>query len=106
MRHGSVIYKGGRLISCGINRNKYHEEYGISYNVPPPSVHAEEKAINIALSNGADLKGAIIYVARTSKRGYPAISKPCPKCEKLIREHNIKKVVYTEDHSNITGYTI
>lgn len=106
MRHGSVIYKGGRLISCGINRNKYNEDYGIAYKVPPPSVHAEEKAINIALSNGNDLKGAIIYVARTSKQGHSAISKPCPKCDKLIRQNGIKKVIYTENDMEVSGYTI
>ena len=44
---------------------------------------------------GDDLSGMVLYVARSYKNGEPAYSAPCSKCQKLIVEAGIKKVIYT-----------
>jgi tRNA(Arg) A34 adenosine deaminase TadA len=57
--------------------------------VPAPSCHAEARAIR-----KADV-GATLFVARVTRDGEWAISKPCKHCQALIRNRGIKKVYYT-----------
>ena len=90
-RHGCVIVRSGRVLSVGVNR---YINLGLSSRdvVYPCSVHAEVAAIQ-ALHGEA--KGATLYVARLSRAGLPAMSKPCPACQKAIIESEIREVVYT-----------
>ena len=95
-RHGALIYKSNSLISSGINSSRVHNAYLKGYNEKPATFHAEERAIrNAQALVGGDLSGMVIYVARSFKNGEPAFSAPCSKCQKLIVEAGIKKVVYT-----------
>jgi tRNA(Arg) A34 adenosine deaminase TadA len=57
--------------------------------VPTPSAHAESR-----LCRKLDY-GATVYVARITKTGDIALSKPCPRCEGALRAHGVKKVYYT-----------
>ena len=93
-KHGAIIIKGGSVLSVGINRNKNNPTF-VGEATKNWSVHAEAAAIKACA--GADLRNAIIYVARINKAHEPMMSKPCQKCEKLIREAGIRKVVYTID---------
>lgn len=56
---------------------------------PMPEHHAEGR-----LCRKLDC-GAIVYVARVTKDGKWAMSKPCPDCERLLRCYRAKKVYYT-----------
>lgn len=56
------------------------------------SYHAEEMAIMRA----GDPRGATIYVARITKGGLIAMSKPCQKCQELLLENGVCTVVFTE----------
>lgn len=67
-----------------------------NYAEKPATFHAEERAIrNAQALVGDDLSGMVLYVARSYKNGKPAMSKPCNKCDRLIRASGIKKVIYT-----------
>lgn len=96
-KHGAILTKGGSVISVGINRRRTNpalldqEDYRLS------SVHAEVAAIKG--SHGADLKGAVIYVARVNNAGEQMMSKPCEECQKVLRDVGVKKVFYTIDSS-------
>lgn len=73
-----------------------HNAYFKGYKEKPATFHAEERAIrNAQALVGDDLSGMVLYVARSYKNGKPAMSKPCVKCDKLIRDAGIKKVIYT-----------
>jgi tRNA(Arg) A34 adenosine deaminase TadA len=65
----------------------------ISYNAktkePTPSCHAEARALRKADA------GAILYVARVTRDGKWAMSKPCKYCQSYIKNRRIKKVYYT-----------
>lgn len=90
-KHGSVIVKGGRIISFGFNTNKTHTKS----KTKRKTKHAETSAI---LDAGfTDFSGCDLYVYRESQYGTPAISKPCPGCEELIRQSNIRRVFFSID---------
>lgn len=59
------------------------------YKSIEPCYHAEARALRKADS------GSIMYVARVTKDGEWANSKPCKACQTLIRNKNVKKVYYT-----------
>ena len=70
------------------NTRKTHTKLGSGrYN----NLHAEGYAILKAKSNGVNLVGATIYVYRDGGLN----SKPCADCERIIRAHGIKRVIYT-----------
>lgn len=55
-----------------------------------PSAHAEARALRKADS------GCTLYVARVLKKDNSwAMSKPCAKCQTLIKNKNVSKVYYT-----------
>jgi deoxycytidylate deaminase len=92
MKHGSVIVKGGRVISTGMNKDRSHPRIVSSEHIKDHcSVHAEVDAIKKA----KDVSGATIYVARVNRRGEARDSRPCNRCYEAIRKNGIKKIVYT-----------
>lgn len=98
--HGAIIVKGGRVLGTGWNKNRNHPAIVSPEHIKTNcSYHAEEVAIREA---GEDnVRGAIIYVARVSKNGEDRDSKPCPKCEALIRQTGIKRVIFTMESGEI-----
>lgn len=92
MKHGSVIVKGGRVISTGINKERSHPMIVSAEHIKDHcSVHAEVDAIKKA----KNVSGATIYVARVNKRGEHRESRPCKSCYETIKNSKIKKIVYT-----------
>jgi len=85
---GSVIVRGNKVISVGINNIKTHPR---SLH-PFFSLHSEMAAILLAKQ---DLIGCEIYVFRQIKDGTTAIAKPCQYCEQMIKEASIKEIHYT-----------
>jgi dCMP deaminase len=106
-RYGAVIVKDRVIVSTGyngaprgsvncvdINRCKRRE-----LNVPAgeryelcEAVHAEQNAI----INGAPerMKDSSIYIAGFEEDGSPAEGKPCLLCARMIRNAQIREVVY------------
>lgn len=93
--HGAVIVKSGRVVGTGYNKDK-NSPLAVSpeHIKTHCSRHAELEAIRDANWN---VKGAVLYVARVNKQGADRNSKPCGLCEIVIREAQIKKVIYTKE---------
>lgn len=92
-KHGAVVVKGGRVLGTGFNKDRTHPlTMSPEHIKSDSSYHAEEVAIR---ESGKDVRGAIIYVARVNNQGVDRNSKPCPKCQSLIEERGIKRVIYT-----------
>jgi deoxycytidylate deaminase len=94
--HGSVIVKSGRVMAVGVNKARNNPTYVASDTGPGFrgtifSVHSEIDA----LSRVTDARGAILYVARVSKLGQPAFSRPCIECTKSLIKAGIKAIHYT-----------
>ena len=95
-KHGAVIVKGGRVLAVGVNAYTSSLSLTDILEKEGRSIHAEAAAIK---AMGGSAKGATIYVARINRLGEPRMSKPCNACMKLIKEAEIKKVVYTIEHT-------
>lgn len=104
-RHGAVLVKGGSVIAAGVNSYTNDPSmFPVSYlnNAKVPhasrgkllSVHAEIAAIRRA--SPAQLKGAVLYVARVTKDGSVGLSAPCAHCASVLIKAGIKKVIFTE----------
>lgn len=93
-RHGAVVVKSGRVIGTGYNKDRNSPMFVSPEHIKTHcSRHAELEAIRDANWN---VRGAILYVARVNNQGQDRNSKPCGLCEDIIRETEIKKVIYTE----------
>lgn len=98
--HGAVIVKGGRVLSVGWNKNRNHPKVVSPEHIKSDcSYHAEEVAIREA--GEANVKGAVIYVARINRNGHDRDSKPCSKCAALIEKVGIKRVIFTMEAGEI-----
>ena len=105
----AIAIRGNKLISHGFNSLKtdpmplaiarkrkvpsmyeHSKDHYIS-----PHLHAEVAALKKAgLDSGIDT----IIVLRISKAGLFAIAKPCQICQAVLREHGVKKVIYSIDN--------
>lgn len=98
-RHGALVVSGGRTLAVGVN--SYTNRQGTPGVGPEHfSIHAEAAALR-AIPEDIDLRRATLYVARLSKGGNVALSRPCPSCQALMKERGIKKCVYTTSKENI-----
>jgi len=65
----------------------------VSHNItapsPMPTAHAESRVLR-----KADAR-CTLYVARVTRDGLWAMSKPCANCQNLIRSRRVHKVYYT-----------
>lgn len=90
---GAILVKGGSIIQRQANhcRNR---------GVKRDGMHAEERAITKAgIENCKDMT---IVVARRNKLGKVAtMSRPCPRCMRLIQRAQIKKIVYNNWNGEI-----
>jgi cytidine deaminase len=88
-RHGAVLVKDGKIIGSG--RNRYSCSIPIGENTRGrSSVHAEEAAIRHTKNCG----NARMYVVRVASYGL-ANSKPCIRCQNLMKNFKIEKVIYS-----------
>lgn len=100
---GSVIVRGGKIISVGVNKRKTHplqHEYNQyrKYKLRNDFLHSEMCAI---LNAKCNLRGSEIYVARKDNHGNPAICRPCEACMKALKDRGVSGVYYTTSNGYV-----
>lgn len=89
---GAILVKNGNVVGIGWNQNKTHPKAKNYTRL----MHAELDAIITAgCSNGT--LGTDMYVARITKGGKMATSKPCRDCWILLKEAGLKSVTYIDE---------
>jgi deoxycytidylate deaminase len=93
-KHGSILVKGGAIVSTGYNKGNYcafasrfKAHKGIS------TLHAEMASILGVDKSVTD--NAVVYVVRINRHGQMNNSRPCPMCEAAMRFVGIKKCFYS-----------
>jgi deoxycytidylate deaminase len=83
-RHGAILVKNNKVISCGRNRDTFRQNR---------CIHAEEDAIK-----GCTKKqciGATMFVVRIKADLTLGLSKPCKRCKIIIEKAKIERVFYS-----------
>jgi tRNA(Arg) A34 adenosine deaminase TadA len=87
------LYKDNRTFALGAVALRSDDVMVSAYNgnpcLPEPRAHCE-----VRLIRKLDY-GAVVYLARVTKNGQWANSKPCANCERALRRAKVKKVFYT-----------
>lgn len=83
-KHAAFVIKGGSIVSSGYNHGHTHAEY---------------HALNKLWPNKR--KNVIIWSIRLTRTGKVSNAKPCPKCEKYLRENGVKTVFYSTTDGEI-----
>lgn len=91
----TIFDKKGRVVSIGKNsyikthpfQSKLAEKVGLPYK---EYLHAEVLAVIRARGRGHS-----IHIERYGEKGEPRNAKPCPICERAIKEAGLKEISYT-----------
>lgn len=101
-----VIYKGS-LLASGYNSTKtspiakkYNRERGfnVEASCSTNSIHAEMAALNKIKYLDIDFSKVKLYIYREHKNGVKAMARPCPACQKMIKDMGIKEIWYTTEN--------
>lgn len=91
-RMGSVLVQKNHIVSIGSNLLRTHPKSPNKYK----SIHAEFDAV-IGIPQ-EKLVGGTVYVARVTRTGRLATSRPCGDCMTLLREAKIHTVCYIDSN--------
>lgn len=102
---GAVMVLGKKVLAVGYNITKTHpiqKQYNIERGYNPDvknngQVHAEMMCLINTRNLDVDWSKVSLYVYREHKDQTTALAKPCPACEKAIRERGILNVYYTTE---------
>jgi len=102
---GTVIAKGGRVLSLGVNSFKRSpRDPKVSGRALSTQTCAETMAVLRAVKNHREnvLQGSTAYVTRRRADGSSAMAKPCIFCQKLLAEAGVKGVFYTDREGEVS----
>lgn len=102
---GAVMMLGNKVLAVGYNITKTHpiqKKYNIERGYNPDvknngQIHAEMMCLINTKYLDVDWSKVSLYIYREHKDHSTAIAKPCPACEKAIRERGINQVYYTTE---------
>ena len=102
--HFAFAYKKNRLICIGQNNPEktntraeiIHKMFNIQNTYP--YLHAETDLIYKLIKQNAIEKNIKLVVVRLNKRGKLRNSKPCKKCNKIIKKLGISNVWWSTEH--------
>ena len=100
---GCVVVNKHKIVSSGYNSETKCHRVQAQLNLnhykmhSPGKIHAEISAL-LPLRHD-DLSKASIFIYRETKDGNKALARPCPCCEKYIRQLGIKHIYYTGNNS-------
>lgn len=98
-QHGSVLAKGGSVVSVGYNKPSYRAFTDRFRIMVGRLLHAEmDCVINVSRASTTD---ADVYVARIGKSGDFEMSRPCRQCEAGLKFVGVRRVYFSIDNERI-----
>lgn len=89
-----VIARGRRVLAVAVNTDRNHPSV-CSDPKREAAYHAEINALRQLAGMGVDPRRLVLYSARITKSGKPALAKPCGACAEAIEAFGIKEVLWT-----------
>jgi len=93
--HFTYIMDGSRIVSWGHNKTKKTHPLAKKYGHKFSCIHSELDALLKARNNLGRCK---VVNVRIKKNNQPGLSKPCPACQELLKDHGIESVYYTTEN--------
>lgn len=98
--HVAFLIKSNRIYKIGTNKKRTHPETSKHpYHEGEVGIHAELDCILKA--DKEDLSDYKMVVLRIDRKENLTVSKPCPGCQSLISQFNIKEVWFSDKSGNI-----
>lgn len=106
VKMGCIVTYKGKIISEGCNQKRTHplqaeydkERPDVMEGTPNVhSLHAESAALFKIKNENIRWNKVDIYVSRPMVSRLYGLAKPCPSCQKLIKDLGIKRIHYTTD---------
>tara|TARA_B110000285_G_scaffold175383_1_gene196717 strand:+ start:247 stop:744 length:498 start_codon:yes stop_codon:yes gene_type:complete len=94
MKHGCIAVCGGKIVAKGCNNYRTFSKDGLIENCC--SCHAEVDVLRKCIKQNVKSK-INLYVVRISDKGEYRNSAPCNKCVTLLKQHNVKMIIYSTD---------
>lgn len=107
---GAVIFTNKKILVAASNENKtnpiqveYNKYRNFDTSKMKPCIHAEMNALLRFKRLYPEMRGedVAIFVYRETKDGKEALARPCPACEKALRDYGITDIYYTGKDSMI-----
>lgn len=102
---GAIAVYKGNILAFGYNscktspvQKKYNKERNYlidSSSCHTNCLHAEVNCLNKIKFLDIDFSKVNLFVYRQHKNGVKALAKPCPACNKMIRDMGIKNIYFT-----------
>lgn len=108
---GCVVTYNKILLSAASNSEKthplqknYNKFRGFNVDISINKLHAEVHALSLLINENIDWTKVSIYIYRSHKSGFPAISKPCKGCFNLIKDLGIKYIYFIDEKGQYCKY--
>lgn len=106
-RLGAIAIYKGSLLATGCNSTKtspkqksYNRLRGwdVEASNAHNTIHAEMACLSKIRYLDIDFSKVRLYVYREHKNGVKAMARPCPACQKMIRDMGIKEIWFTTEN--------
>lgn len=99
-KHFSFILDGKKIVSFGHNTKCCTHPLANKYGYWNASIHAELDAIKRFRFKPSELKHCILVNIRFMADNKLGMSKPCPKCQRLLKDFELREVWYSDKTGN------
>lgn len=102
-KHGCIAVSSGKIIARGCNNYRTYSKDGMIRNTC--SCHAEVDVLRKCLKLN-NIRKLSLYITRISKDNRPLLSEPCIECYKVMKQFNVKNIIYSDKMGEILKYGI
>jgi deoxycytidylate deaminase len=99
-RHFSFILNKRHIVSMGWNRGFQTHPLAARYGHRFNSIHAELDAIRRAVIYPKDFRNCTMINIRIKRDGSLGLARPCRACQKMLRDFQFKKILYSNNEGS------
>jgi len=92
-RHCCVVWKGGRIIGCGMNSAEHHAEDNAIFS---SQLQTQSWRVVVPYRDTPNYRAKFLSI-RITRTGRLAMAKPCAKCAELLRSYKMTGWYSTSD---------
>lgn len=103
-RHFTFLLDKSRIVTIGRSRNRKTHPIAAKYGYRR-SIHSELDAV-LRLDKEGEANGLVMFNTQIVQGDRISMAKPCPICQRFIRDVGIRSVIYTNHDGDIIYGTV